>query len=142
MNNSEGIKKGNLLDLYINGQDTKFVNDNLELTSALKAANIRVYIEVQKVVSVDNDKINGIAIENFEPIFLDNNWLTKLNVIPHQDGNIQIGKLNFKRKEIALEFCSENFEPIAGEKIICYVHQLQNFYTTKTEEELQIHYNL
>ncbi len=88
-------------------------------------------------------KINGFDISNFNPIVLNENWLSKIKAIPHNDANLKIGKLEFKRALIhpdttMLIFCNKKFEPVPGEKVISTVHLLQNFYFEKTGEELQI----
>jgi|GEM_PF-5218656 len=141
MQNTNDIKPGNLLELYTDGQSTEFVNDNEEMKNDLSILGVRVSRGVQKVISVDGEKINDIPVKNFEFIHLNNEWLTRLNAIPSGQSNIEIGKLHFKRMNIGLIYCAEGFEPISGEKIIRYVHQLQNIYKEKTGEELSYRVN-
>jgi hypothetical protein len=128
---SKDIKPGNFLDLYTNSQDTEFVNKNEEMKDVLKDLNVRVYQGTLKVVSIEENKINGLPLENFEPIFINSEWLSKLNASAFGQNNVQIGELYFKRSDIGLIYCNANFEPIAEQKIIRYVHQLQNLYEEK-----------
>jgi hypothetical protein len=132
------IKPGNLLEMYTDGQTTEFANGNSQMNDVLSLLHIRVSQGVHKVVTLADGKINGASIDQFEPILLSDEWLTKLKARPFGISNLQIGKLYFNRTQIGLIYTDDNFEPVPGEKITCYVHQLQNLYEEKTGEELTI----
>jgi hypothetical protein len=73
-----------------------------------------------------------------EPIPLTQEWFhTFLAISPFSDAKTRIGKLFFKDTQIGLIICDENWEPVAGERLIRYVHQLQNFYFQHTGENLR-----
>lgn len=138
MTNISDLKPGNLLEIYTDGQSTEFANGNKQMQDVFSLLNIRTSRGFQKVITVVDGKINGASIGIFEAILLNDEWLTKINAIRSGQSNLQIGKLHFKRTQVALLYCDDNFEPVANEKIINYVHQLQNFYKEKTGEDLAI----
>jgi hypothetical protein len=136
MKNTSDIKPGNLLEMYTSGEATKFVNENREMKDVLSLLNVRVSQGVQKVLTVAEGEINGASSDQFEPIPLNDKWLTKLKATPFGQSNLQIGNLYFKRTEIGLIHTDNNFAPIPGEKITRYLQQLQNLHKEKTGEEL------
>ena len=138
MTSINDIKSGNFLELWSKGRDTEFVNGNNEIKAAMDMLGVRISRGTSEVNSIEEGKINGIDMANYEPLALDNEWLTKLDAISHGQHNIQIGKLRFKRAQLDLLYCNEKFEPLSGEKPIQYVHQLQNLYKEKTGEELSL----
>jgi hypothetical protein len=142
MINIDQIQPGNLLELFIEGGKTEFLNDNSALSRSLGALGIRVSRGIQKVVSIENGKINGLPAENFESIFAyDNEWLTRLKGIPSDGNKIQIGRLKFHRTDIGLLLCDDDFNRISDTKIMRYMHQIQNLHKEKTGEELQYDLN-
>jgi hypothetical protein len=84
------------------------------------------------------DTKNLMPYSWLEPIPLLEDWLGRLGAIaPFQDARTQIGRLYFKHATIGLIVCDENWEPVSGEHLVRYVHQLQNFYLGRTGEYLQ-----
>lgn len=138
MTSIDDVKSGNLLELYFNGRDAEFVYNNNEVKAVLDTFAIRVSQGIYKVDSIEEGKINGIDMANYEPLLIGNEWLTRLKAIPSEQSNIQIGKLYFKRTQLGLLHCNDKFEPLSGEKLIQYVHQLQNIHKEKTGEDLSI----
>jgi hypothetical protein len=140
MESIEGIQPGNLFEYYTMGSDTEFVNGNEELKNSFEANGIRTYIGVLKADSIEPEKINGMPIENFEPIFLNDEWLKRLKAKSFGQNNFQIGKLHFKIPSDfrVLILCDENFTPIPNERLVSFVHHLQNLHKDKTGEELRL----
>jgi len=73
-----------------------------------------------------------------DPIPLTEEWFHRFSVTsPFSDERTVIGELLFKNSQIGLIVCDENWEPVTGEHLIRYVHQLQNFYLDRTGDILK-----
>ncbi len=88
----------------------------------------------------NNSKINGLSINNFEPIKLTQEWLLKFG------GNNEGGKWDFPKLRGSLtkfcpimdsdEYCYQHSVFNLTMKNIYFVHELQNLYFAITGDEL------
>lgn len=124
MNTSE-LRIGNYIEV---------LQDNLA-TPSTGARTVQYGI----INSIDEEALKEFESEYYNPILINNYWLDRINAIfPFNDERIKIGNLHFKRTEIALVQCDENYNPITGKRLVSYVHQLQNLFFDANQRELDI----